>query len=65
MIYPSSVLVSFSHVAILWALAVQWALSVYFKAEVLNFIGTVLKISKVLMYVFQIGKHFEIILDFL
>lgn len=43
----------------------QWALSVNFKAEVLNFIGIVLKISKVLMYIFQIGKRFEIILDFL
>lgn len=43
----------------------QWVLSENFKAEVLNFIDTVLKISKVLVYSFEIEMDLKIILYFL
>lgn len=42
----------------------QWVLSENFKAEVLNFIDTVLKTSKVLGYSFEIEMDLKIILDF-
>lgn len=43
----------------------QWVLSENFKAEVLNFIDAVFKISKVLGYSFEIEMDLKIILYFL